>query len=75
MKQDSQHLFIVRIWFETGTEPDPIWRGSVEHIPSGERQYFVQLSSLVEFIRFRLEVNSNVGFLGGVSEAEDQPEP
>ena len=44
-----RHLFIVRIWQQTeGTNPE--WRGSVEHVPSGQRIYFLSLKDLNDFI-------------------------
>jgi len=30
------------------------WRGSVQHVPSGERAYFIQLSDMNEFVRSQL---------------------
>ncbi len=50
----AQYLFIVRLWLE----PDgnlPVWRGSVEHTPSGQRTYFQSLEGLCQFISLRLE--------------------
>ena len=55
MNQNPEHLFIVRIWLETSSEAEPAWRGAVEHIPTGERQYFIDLSSLMDFIKLRLD--------------------
>lgn len=55
------HLFIVRIWLEPGAEVRPTpasgqldemgWRGSVQHVRSGERIYFRRLADLNEFMR------------------------
>jgi hypothetical protein len=42
-----QHLFIVRIWQEpSATAPPGQWRGSAEHIPSGQRFYFSSIEEL-----------------------------
>jgi hypothetical protein len=47
----SQHLFIVRVWCEpSDQEPPGQWRGSVEHIPSGQRIYFANLLDLTRFM-------------------------
>ncbi len=53
----TEHLFIVRIWqepgtVETGAEED--WRGSVQHVRSGQRIHFRRLADLDDFIRGRL---------------------
>ncbi|MBX2997307.1 MAG: hypothetical protein KF893_02260 [Caldilineaceae bacterium] len=50
-KERVQHLFIVRIWQEpSASAPPGQWRGSMEHIPSGERFYFVSIEDLNNFI-------------------------
>ncbi len=48
------HLFIVRLWREPGQISLGQWRGSVEHVPSGRRLYFVSLSDLADFITLRI---------------------
>jgi hypothetical protein len=61
----SEHLFVIRMWQEpAGAEtseapaaPSPDrsdWRGTVQHILSGERVYFVQFPDLNAFIRSQL---------------------
>ena len=66
--QRPHHLFIVRFWHEpsqaaTGGQ----WRGSVEHVPSGQRHYFAALNDLVDFIVLR------IGPIGSVqADARDQ---
>lgn len=50
----SPHLFIVRIWYESPQLARPPWRGSVEHVPSGQRLYFASLGDLNDFITLRL---------------------
>ncbi|HTX60537.1 MAG TPA: hypothetical protein VMH02_12785 [Verrucomicrobiae bacterium] len=44
-------------WLETGTgaADGDAWRGSVEHIGSGQRLYFNQIASLVGFLAKWLE--------------------
>ncbi len=45
-------MFIVRIWREAReSEGDPPeWRGSIEHVKTGERRYVKQLDEVVGFI-------------------------
>lgn len=47
----SHHLFVVRTWQEANhVAPDDQWRGSVEHIPTGQRLYFSSLEQLCQFV-------------------------
>lgn len=51
----QKHLFVVRMWQEpSATEPPGQWRGSVQHVPSGERAYFLHLTDMAEFMRSQL---------------------
>jgi len=45
-------VFIVRIWQEPREieRAAPEWRGVVEHVPSGERRYFTDLSEITILI-------------------------
>lgn len=52
------HLFVVRLWRESQTGQPEAWRGSVEHIPTGQRLYFVSLADLSDFIGFRMTADS-----------------
>ena len=52
-----QHLFIVRMWSEM-PQPGP-WRGSVEHVPTGQKLYFTSLDDLNDFITLHLAVPSH----------------
>lgn len=48
----NRHLFIVRVWREDGQpELGGQWRGSIEHVPSGQRIHFVSLATLTEFMQ------------------------
>lgn len=44
--------FLVNFWYEPeeSTTARDAWRGSVEHIASGKRLYFNDISSLVGFL-------------------------
>lgn len=54
--EDRTAAFIVRIWCERGDEQaaNVEWRGSVEHVQSGERAFFRHLETVVEFMKPRL---------------------
>ena len=49
----STHSFIIRIWHEAVDNEGNIltWRGSIEHVGSGERLNFSRLDEFTEFIR------------------------
>ena len=51
--EDRTAVFIVRIWCERGDEQDRLteWRGSVEHVKSGQRAYFRQMEAVLEFMK------------------------
>jgi hypothetical protein len=55
--EDRTTAFIVRIWCERGDASSlgPEWRGSVEHIQSGERSFFRHLDAVIEFMNPHLE--------------------
>jgi hypothetical protein len=53
-QEQTQHLFIVRIWNESQQPVAGQWRGSVEHVPSRQQLYFAALSDLNDFITLRL---------------------
>ena len=56
---EDRHLFIVRVWREDSqAEPGGQWRGSVEHVPSGQRIHFVSLDALMEFMRIYMTAPS-----------------
>lgn len=51
MEVSQSHLYTIRIWAEEGGCPGESWRGQVEHILSGERQYFRDWDALVKFLQ------------------------
>ena len=51
-----QHLFIVRIWSEMESISQAPCRGSVEHIPTGQKFYFTSLDDLSDFIALKAMV-------------------
>jgi hypothetical protein len=46
----QEHAFVVRMWREGGAPPNT-WRGSIEHVGTQRRQYFADLSEVLDFIR------------------------
>jgi hypothetical protein len=52
-----EHLFVVRLWQEPSRAAPPgQWRGSAEHVSSGQRDYFVTLEELNQFILAQLQI-------------------
>jgi hypothetical protein len=52
--EDRSAAFIVRVWCESGGElPGAVraWRGSIEHVPTGERAFFTELDAVIAFMR------------------------
>jgi hypothetical protein len=52
--EDRSAAFIVRVWCESGGEiPGAVraWRGSIEHVASGERSFFMDLEAVITFMR------------------------
>ncbi|RQP23033.1 hypothetical protein [Piscinibacter terrae] len=55
--EDHSASFIVRIWRERG-EGQAVsqeWRGSIEHVQSGRRSFFRDLSAIASFMKPHLE--------------------
>lgn len=50
--ETSTRAFIVRIWLERreieGAAPE--WRGVIEHVSTGERNYFKQLTEIATYL-------------------------
>jgi hypothetical protein len=51
--EDDTHVFILRIWRERREiEGAPaVWRGLIEHVPSGDQRYFCDLDDVPECVR------------------------
>ena len=50
---DRSAAFIVRVWCEHGDQPARgvrDWRGSIEHVESGERAFFRELNAVPSFM-------------------------
>jgi hypothetical protein len=44
-------LFTLRVWTEAVGDSQTEWRGKVQHIATGETQYFRNWEALVEFLQ------------------------
>ena len=55
--EDRSAAFIVRVWCERGDaeQPSSEWRGTVEHVQTGERQFFRHLDAVLDFMKPYLE--------------------
>jgi hypothetical protein len=55
--EDRTTAFIVRIWCERGDTASlaPEWRGSVEHVQTGQRGFFRHLDAVIDFMKPHLE--------------------
>ncbi len=49
-EKQSPFTFIVRLWPEKSNGGQSVWRGSVEHVQSGERAYFQDIERLKEVL-------------------------
>ncbi|GAB3389082.1 hypothetical protein [Lysobacter fragariae] len=51
--EDRTAVFIVRVWCERGDDDCATneWRGSVEHVASGQRVFFRHLEAVQEFMK------------------------
>lgn len=47
----QEHLFVIRIWEETGPQDSVSgWRGLAQHISSGQQVYFTSLRDMNDFM-------------------------
>lgn len=55
--EDRTTAFIVRIWCERGDTASlaPEWRGSVEHVQTGQRAFFRHLDAVIDFMKPHLQ--------------------
>jgi len=55
--EDHTASFIVRIWRERGEglKVSQEWRGAIEHVQSGHRNFFRDLSEIANFMKPHLE--------------------
>ena len=46
----NSELFTVRVWSEESEDGEIEWRGKVQHVVSGNQQYFRDWAALVAFL-------------------------
>jgi len=52
----TRHTFVVRLWHEPSElAPPGQWRGSVDHLASGDQRHFLTLRDLCDFIVLQTE--------------------
>ena len=51
----SSYLFTVRLWEEKLGNSQTEWRGQVQQVLTGEKRYFRDWSTLIEFLKMRLQ--------------------
>jgi hypothetical protein len=51
-----EHLFLIRVWRERTRLQASDWRGSAQHVTTGDTLYFSRLPDLDAFIAQRLEL-------------------
>lgn len=42
--------FVARIWLECRSNGDPVWRGHIHHVQSGQERYFRKLGEMRDFM-------------------------
>jgi hypothetical protein len=78
--EDRTAVFIVRVWCERGDGDTAVteWRGSVEHIQSGQRAFFRNLEAVLDFVRPHLEsigIDAQQRFWERISSALEEAPP
>jgi hypothetical protein len=58
--------FIVRLWLADGNETKRTWRGQVEHIQSGEKEYVRGMAQVTSFIEKHFAEEGSGTRLGGI---------
>jgi hypothetical protein len=56
----AENTFVIRIWCEHSDRASvkPQFRGVIEHVISGQRQYLANSHSIIQFIQAQLHENS-----------------
>jgi hypothetical protein len=58
--------FIVRLWLEDGEEAERAWRGHVEHIQSGEKEYVREMMQVTRFMEKHFGEEASEARQGGI---------
>jgi hypothetical protein len=68
----SSHLFTMRLWLEEVGGGQIDWRGKVQHVTSGEAQYFRDWRSLEVFVEGLLGGSGHEGLEPAIPEHEKE---
>jgi hypothetical protein len=58
--------FIVRLWLADSDEAQRAWRGQVEHVQSGEREYVREMAQVTRFMEKHFAEEASEAKLGGI---------
>jgi hypothetical protein len=58
--------FVVRLWQEQGEETERAWRGQIEHVQSGEREYVCEITQVIRFMERHFGDEASEARLGGI---------
>ncbi len=49
-REHVSESFVARIWLESGSNGDPVWRGHIRHVQGDQEAYFQDLGKMNEFL-------------------------
>lgn len=49
-KEHVSESFVARIWLESGSDGDPVWRGHIRHVQGDQEAYFQDLGEMNDFL-------------------------
>lgn len=66
----SSHLFMLRMWPEDLGSGRTDWRGSVQHVNSGEARYFRDWATMEAFVEGLIRRTSDGSHADGIEETD-----
>ncbi len=75
-KEHVSESFVARIWLESGSNGDPVWRGHIRHVQGDQEAYFQDLGEMNNFLERvsgRPGLRSNDGPAGNAGVSEPDP--
>lgn len=74
LKHDADQLFMLRLWPEDLGGGQTDWRGSIQHVNSGERRYFRDWPAFEAFVEELLhKTNLEGNPASGIKETDKEP--
>ncbi len=49
-KEQVSESFVARIWLESGSNGDAVWRGHIRHVQGDQETYFQDLGKMSDFL-------------------------